>query len=246
MNYMATPSPPLRFCDYTNLPFEVFIATFTLLPILVLAYFYPVLPETIPEYLNLRGEVEVWGRKGLTSVFRLPLMAVDLQLLCLLMKHGLWQGRLAHPIEGAEPFAIEREASLKVQMRFWDWFRALIAVKWGASSLEVIFLTVERFNFLSTAVRVISWAAAILGIAGVAFYGYRLVMVNRRLKHTGDKSEAAQQTDESHLHGGILYYNPGDPSLFNDKYLFNFANRWVYVFLGCIVCLPVLMFLPML
>lgn len=169
---MATHPPPLRFRDYTNLPFEAFIAAFTVLPILVLIYFYHVLPESIPEYLNLRGGVEVWGRKGFASVFRLPLMAIDLQMLCVLI------------------------------------------------------------HFPSTAVRAISWAAAIFGIVGAVFYGYRLVMLNRKLKEAGGKYEAAQQTATSHLHGGILYYNPADPSLFKDKYLFNFANKWVYVFLG--------------
>lgn len=243
---MATHSPPHRFSDYTNLPFEVSIAIFTVLPILVLIYFYPALPERVPEYLNLHGEVEVWGRKGFASVFRLPLMALDLQMLCLLMKYGLSQGKLVQLVEQTEKHAIYREESLKLQMGLWDWFRALIAVKLGASSLEVILLGIERFHFLATAVRVISWAAAILGILGVVFYGYRLVMVNRKLNEAGGKYKVLQQTDASYLHGRILYHNAADPSLFKDKYLFNFANKWVYVFLGCLLCLPLLMFLPML
>jgi uncharacterized membrane protein len=243
---MATPSPRHRFSDYSNLPFEVFIAIFTVLPIVVLIYFYPALPEKIPEYLNLRGEVEVWGRKGFASVFRLPLMAIDLQLICLLMKYGLWQAKIAHPLESSEQFAIDREKSIKLQMSLWDWFRALIAFKLGASSLEVIFLSIQRFHFLSTPMRLISWAAGILGVVGGLFYGYRLVIVNRRLKEAGAKHKSAQLTDRSYLHGGFLYFNPADPSLFNDKYLINFANKWAYVFLGCLVCLPVLMFLPML
>jgi uncharacterized membrane protein len=243
---MTTQSPPHRFSDYTNIPFEVFIATFTVLPIVVLIYFYPVLPQSIPEYLNLRGEVEVWGRKSFASVLRLPLMAIDLQMLCLLMKYGLWHGQIGYTFESTEKYKIDREESLKLQMSLWDWFRALIAVKLGASSLEVIFLSIELFHFLSTVVRVISWTAAILGIAGIVFYGYRLVMVDRKLKEAGGKYKAAQQIDSSHLHGGILYYNPADPSLFKDKYLFNFANKWVYLFLGCLLCLPLLMFLPML
>ena len=48
------------------------------------------------------------------------------------------------------------------------------------------------------------------------------------------------------MRGGIFYYNSADPSLFADKYLFNFANKWLYVFLVCLLCLPLLMFLPML
>src|SRR6266852_8022777 len=96
---MPTHPQPSWFRDYTSLPFEVFIATFTVLPILVLIYFYPLLPERVPEYLNLHGEVAVWGLKGFGSVFRLPLMAVDLQILCLLCKYGLCQGRSVQPTE---------------------------------------------------------------------------------------------------------------------------------------------------
>jgi uncharacterized membrane protein len=243
---MSTHTPHHRFSDYADIPFEVFIATFTVLPILVLIYFYPVLPERIPEYLNLRGEVAVWGRKGFVSVFRLPLMAIDLQVLCLLSKYGLWQSKVTQPFEQTEKHAIYREGSVKLQMNLWDWFRALIAVKLGTSSLEVIFLSIERFNFLSTPVRVISWTVAILGIVGVVFYGYRLIKVNAKLKEAGGNEKVPTQIDASHLRGSVIYYNPADPSIFKDKYLFNFANKWIYVFLVCLICLPLLMFLPML
>lgn len=243
---MSTHSQPNRFSDYTNIPFEVFIAAFTVLPILVLIYFYPALPERIPEYLNLRGEVAVWGSKNFVSVFRLPLMAIDLQMLCLLGKYGSWQGKAALPFEQTEKQAIYMEDSLKLQMNLWDWFRALIAVKLSTSSVEVIFLSIERFNFLSTPVRVISWTVAILGIVGLIFYSYRLRKVNSKLKEEGGNENFPPQIDASHLRGGVIYYNPADPLIFKDKYLFNFANKWVYVFLICLICLPLLMFLPML
>lgn len=243
---MSTHSPARHFRNYVNLPFELFIAAFTLLPILVLIYFYPSLPESVPEYLNLRGEIEVWGRKGFASVFRLPLMAIDMQLLCLLMKYGLWRGK---SVQRFEPERAEqasyREDSIKSQMNLWDWFRALITFKLGASSLEVIFLSIERFSFLATPVRIISWAAALLGMCVVVFYGYRLIKAERKLKETGgDDVEVSRRSDSAHLRGRILYYNPADPSLFNDRYLFNFANKWAYVFIGCVLCLPLLMFLP--
>ena len=243
---MSTPPSPPRFRDYTNLPFEIFVASFTVLPILVLIYFYPMLPERVPEYLNLHGEVEVWGRKSLASVFRLPLMAVDLQMICLLAKYGSWQGGLALPIEDTERLVIYREESLKVSLNLLDWFRAFIAIKLGASSLEAIFFSIERFHFLSTATRVTSWAASILGILGAVFYSYRLLILNRKLKGADAYAKVSRQTDRSHLHGGIFYYNTADRSWFTDKYLPNFGNKWFCVFLVCLLCLPLLMFWPML
>jgi len=130
-------------------------------------------------------------------------------------------------------------------MSLSDWFRAFIAIKLGASSLEVIFFSIERFHFLTTATRIISWAASILGIVGAGFYGYRLLVMNRKLKEVG-MAQVPRQIDRSHLHGGIFYYNPADPSWFTDKGLPNFGNKWVYVFLACLFCLPLLMFWPML
>jgi uncharacterized membrane protein len=239
---MSAAPLPNRFRDHTNVLFEAFILSFTVLPILVLIYFYPQLPERVPEYLNLHGEVEVWGRKSLASAFRLPLMAVDMQMLCLLMKYGLWQSGV-RPLEPGETHAIE---SLKLSSRLWDWFRALIAFKWGASSLEVIFLTNDRLHSLATAMRTISWAATILGIIGAGFYLYRLILVNRKSRQMGAESRANEQSQTSHPNAGIFYYNPSDPSLFVKKYGLNFANKWAYVFLLCLLCLPLLMFLPML
>src|SRR5882762_4060834 len=104
---MPAALPLNRFRDDTNVLFEAFILSFTVLPILVLIYFYSQLPERIPEYLNLHGDVEVWGRKSLVSVFRLPLMAIDMQMLCVLMKYGLWQGAVARPVQAAETLTIE-------------------------------------------------------------------------------------------------------------------------------------------
>jgi hypothetical protein len=170
-------------------------------------------------------------------------MAVDMQMLCLLMKYGLWQGAVAQPVQAAETLTIE---SLRLSSRLWDWFRALIAFKLGASSLEVIFLTNDRLHSLATAMRTISWAAAILGIIGFGFYVYRLIPVNRKLRQMCAGYELSGRNQSTHLRAGIFYFNPWDPSLFVKKYGLNFANKWAYVFLTCLVCLPLLMFLPML
>ena len=60
---MSSEPPVTRFRDHTTIALEFLIATLTLLPFLALIYFYPTLPERIPEYLNLHGEVVVWAAK---------------------------------------------------------------------------------------------------------------------------------------------------------------------------------------
>src|SRR4051812_5112322 len=100
MPNMQTSSPQsrrLRNC--TNIPFEIFIAAFSILPFFVLAYFYSVLPDRVPLFMKLNGEVAVWGEKGLLSVFRVPLMAVVTQVVCLLMKYGTVQSTAIAPLE---------------------------------------------------------------------------------------------------------------------------------------------------
>ena len=67
---MRTPAlHPQRLSDYTNIPFEIFIAVFSILPFFVLVYFYPMLPERVPLFMNLNGEVAVWAEKSMLSVF---------------------------------------------------------------------------------------------------------------------------------------------------------------------------------
>ncbi len=53
-----------RLSDYTDVRVEIFVAAFTLLPFLVPAYFYPTLPERVPLFMHLNGEVAVWGEKS--------------------------------------------------------------------------------------------------------------------------------------------------------------------------------------
>ncbi len=77
-----------RLRHYTKIPFEIFIAAFSILPFFVLAYFYSVLPDRVPLFMKLNGEVALWAEKSVLSVFRVPLMAIVTQVVCLLMKYG--------------------------------------------------------------------------------------------------------------------------------------------------------------
>lgn len=238
---MSSHSQPSRFRSHTNVLFELFIATLTLLPFLVLIYFYSSLPERIPEYLNLHGDVVVWGRKSLFSVFRLPLMGLDLQLLTFFMKYGLWQ---RYVTRSSHPSDLLASGSLRLISGLADWLRAMAGIKLFVSSVEVLFLTNEKYAFLAIAARAISWISSILGIIGAGFFFYRALRLQRKLPSRG--VQVKQPLDRTRVRGGFFYYNSADPSLFVEKYLFNFANHWAYVFLLCLLCLPLLMFLPVL
>jgi uncharacterized membrane protein len=240
---MQTPSlPSRRLREYTSMPFEIFIAAFSVLPFFALAYFYPVLPERVPLFLNLSGEVAVWAEKSVLAVLRVPLMAVDTQLICLLMKYGTLQSEPGVPRELAKEQAKLRKQYVRLQAGLWDWFRCLVAFKMSAAALDTVFLSIERFKFLSRPAFAITAIAALLSIAGAIFYGYRLLVVRREMKQKLGDVKLEKPIDARHVYGGFLYFNRSDSALFVGQYVFNFANKWAYVFIACIIAYPLLVF----
>ena len=220
--------PTLR--DYTRIPFEILIATLTVLPFFALAYFYPALPESVPVFVKLNGEVSVWAQKSVLTVFRVPLLAVITQTVCFLMTLGTLQSGSS----------LAPRSYLTINARLWDWFRWTVAVKLFAESLDTGFRGLPQFAFLARPAFIITWIAAAVGVVGALVYGYRLLIERRKSK----QSAVAEQVDSAHVRAGVFYYNPSDPAMFSNKYIFNFANKWVWVFLACFVAYPLLVFLP--
>ena len=234
-----------RLRDYTSVPFEIFIVVFSILPFLVLAYFYPALPERVPLFLNLSGEVAVWAEKSVLSVFRVPLMAVDTQLICWLMKYGTVQSETAAPLDIGKEQAELRKQYVGLNVGLWDWFRCLVAFKMSAASLDTIFLSLERFKFLSHPAFAITAIAALLSIAGALFYGYRLLVVRREMRERFGEVRLQKPIDARRVYLRVVYFDPSDSALFVSKYIFNFANKWVWVFVACLITYPLIVFSAM-
>jgi uncharacterized membrane protein len=230
--------------DYTNIPFEIFIVLFSLLPFLALAYFYPVLPQRVPMFVNLSGEVATWADKSVLSVFRVPLMALDTQVVCLLMKYATVSSETMTSRESLKGQAEYRERYLRLNVGLWDWFRCGVAVKVSAASLDTIFLSIERFKFLSRPAFAISALAALLSIAAALFYAYRLLRLRRAMKEKFGLVKFSRPIDARSVYGGVFYFSPSDSALFVSKYIFNFANKWSWVFIACLIAYPLLVFMP--
>ena len=240
---MQTSSPQSRrLRDYTSIPFEIFIVTFNLLPFIVLAYFYPALPQRLPLYLNLSGEVETWVEKSLLSVFRVPLIAVVMQVVCLLMKYGVVQLQSIAPpnIDIGRTKLLEQ--LLKLNAGLWDWFRWSIAFKMIAESLDTIFLSLERFKFLSRPAFIISVIATALGVLGALFYVYRLLAATREMTRKFVETKVGGSIDAHYVYGGVFYFNRSDSALFAGRYVLNFGNKWAWVFIACFIAYPLLAF----
>lgn len=237
----SSQTQPLR--DLTNIRFEIFIVAFTVLPFFILAYFYSLLPERVPQFLTLTGEVATWAEKSVISVFRVPLMAVLTQIVCLLMRYGTLQSGALASLEVASEQSKLQERYLHLNAGLWDWFRWTVAFKMSAESLSTVFLSLERFKFLTRPTFVITGGASLIGVAGALFYLYRLLAVKRDMKASFGDEYVPKSVDTRRVYGGFLYFNPSDPALFVSKYIFNFANKWAWIFIACIITYPLLVFL---
>ena len=231
--------------DLTNIKFEIFIVVFTILPFLMLAYFYSQLPERVPQFLTLTGEVETWSQTSVLSVFRVPLIALVMQIGLLLMKYGTLPSAPSTSLEVAGELAKLREQYIRLNTGMWDWFRWITAFKMSAESLTTVFLSLERFKSFARPTFVITAIASLIGAAGALLYFYRLLVVRREIKTKfGNEYVQPKPVDTRRVYGSVLYFNPADPALFVSKYLFNFANKWVWVLIACVISYPLLVFLP--
>ena len=230
--------------NLTSIKFEIFVVAFTILPFFVLAYFYSVLPERVPQFLTLTGEVETWADKSVISVFRVPLMAVVTQIICLLMKYGTLQSAALASFEVASEQAKLQEQYLRINAGLWDWFRWTVAFKMSAESLSTVFLSLERFKFLARPTFVVTAIASLTGVVGALFYLYRPLVARRKMKARFGDEYVPKAVDTQRVYGRFLYFNPSDPALFVNKYIFNFANKWAWIFIACVITYPLLVFLP--
>jgi hypothetical protein len=171
-------------------------------------------------------------------------MAVVTQVVCLLMKYGTVQSRPVPLPEIAFDQTKLQEHYLNLNAGLWDWFRWTVAFKMSAESVDTIFLSLERFKFLSRPAFIITAIVAVLGVAGALFYGYRLLVVGREMKEKFGDAKVQKPVDARRVYGGVLYFNRSDSALFVRKYVFNFANKWTWVFIACIIAYPLLVFLP--
>jgi uncharacterized membrane protein len=228
--------------NYTNLPLEIFILALTILPFLILTYFYPALPNRIPLFINLSGEVTEWGEKSVLSVFRVPLLAVVTQVVCFLMKYETVRSKADAPATTTHAELQEKYLSFSSSM--WDWLRWTIAVKMFAESLHTIFLSIQRFNYLAQPAFIVTAIATLIGAAGALIYLYRLLVAARELKKQFPDENARKPVDRRRLYAGAIYFNPLDSALFVSRYGFNFANVRAWVLIACVIAYPLLVFLP--
>ena len=227
---------------YTNFPFEIFVLALTVLPFVILTYFYSALPNRIPLFINLSGEVTEWGEKSVFSVFRVPLIAVVMQVVCFLMKYETMRSQASTPLAPAHATLQERYRSLNTRM--WNWLRWTIGFKTTAESLHTILLSITTLSFLSQPTFFTTIIVTLIGALGALLYLYRLLVVDRTMKRQFPNQNARKPIDKQRLYARVFYFNRLDSALFVNKYGFNFANVRAWVLIACAIAYPLLVFLP--
>ena len=136
------------------------------------------------------------------SVFRVALTAAVTQVVCLLMKYSVLQSAVALTAEEADDYARLYKRSTVLSASLWDWFRCLVALKMSAATLDTIFLSIERFKFLSKPAFIITFIVALLSIPVGLFYGYRLLILKRKMKDRLVEANARKPVDAGCVYGG--------------------------------------------
>lgn len=201
------------------------------IPFILLPYFYPGMPETIPVHWDLRGQANGWARKSLSAVLVLPTMSAYLQGMFLLLKHGIVESKMTLPAERSKEYLHYKEESLRITLAMMDWMSLMCAMLLTTLATTMILSGSEYQPFLQAYAFKLVFAVTSSILLYLAYYLYRIRVVNKRMKAATGRVYVQRDTDAARWYGGgLVYYNPEDPAVFVEKrvgfgYTINFGNR---------------------
>lgn len=233
-----------RLADYTRPWLEAAVALLTVASFVVLAYYYPILPERMPVHWNAAGRPDGWARKSLAIVFFLPALGLYLQGFFVLLKHDLVHAKMLLPAAHTKTFLQGKEALLHINIQLTDWVRASLAMLFGCITLLTVATSIDPLRRFAPVAGVSIWISAALLLGGLFYFIWRGIWINKELEEATGEWYVERPADEEHWrHGGLTYYNPGDPALLVEKlvgmgYTFNMAHPGIYSRLAAITGLP--------
>ncbi|HLM60892.1 MAG TPA: DUF1648 domain-containing protein [Pyrinomonadaceae bacterium] len=239
---LATPLKPRRLRDFSNLLIEVAIVLLVIAPFVILRFYYPHLPDIVPIHWNAAGEADGWAAKSFSSIFFMPVLTACLQSFLIILKQDIIQARLRVPADNAEMILSLKEISLRANVGMIDWCRLTVGILLATAALLVLSPIVPPS--VSDGLNILIWVGLILLFSGIAFYLYRIILVNREIKTLA--GQVTFQTDDE-MRGwvdGLIYYNPQDTAFMVEKpggvgYTINFARRKALLY-GLLVLSPLL------
>jgi len=239
---LATPLKPRRLRDFTNFWFELAVIVLAIAPFAVLIFYYSSLPDVVPIHWNAAGEADGWAKKDFSSVFFMPILAAFLQIFWITLKQDIIKARFRVPAEQAEKVLSLKEISLQANVGMVDWCRLICGVLLGTVALLV--LSTIAPPTVAAALNIFTWASLVLMLSGMAFYLYRMILVNREIKALTGQITFQTAAEMEGWTDGLFYYNPQDAAFMVEKpggvgYTMNFAHKRALLYLALIV-LPVI------
>ncbi len=225
---LATPLKPRRLPDFTNFWVKFVVITLAIIPFGVLIFYYPRLPDIVPIHWNAAGEADGWAKKDFSSIFFLPILTAFLQIFWIILKQDIIKARFRVPAEQAEKILSLKEISLQANVGMVDWCRLVCGVLLGTVALLV--LSTIAPPSVAAALNICTWASLVLMLSGMAFYLYRMILVNREIKALTGQITFQTAAEMEGWTDGLFYYNRNDPAFMVEKpggvgYTINFAHK---------------------
>ncbi|MDQ3712685.1 MAG: DUF1648 domain-containing protein [Acidobacteriota bacterium] len=239
---LATPLKPRHLRDFSSFWAELAVLVLTIVPLAILTFYYPSLPDVVPIHWNAAGEADGWAKKNFSSVFFLPVLAAFLQFFWIILKQDIIKARFRVPAEQAEKILSLKEISLQANVGMVDWCRLVCGVLLGTVALLV--LSAIAPSSVAAALNISVWTILIVMLSGMAFYLYRMILVNREIKALTGQITFQTADEMEGWTNGLFYYNPQDAAFMVEKpggvgYTINFAHKRAFFYLALVV-LPII------
>lgn len=214
----AAPLLVRKLADHTNLLLELMVGLALLIPVGLLVYYYPELPERLPVHWNAKGEPDGWARKSFLTVFLLPILGVYMQVVFLSIKHGVLQTKLTLPAEHAEEYLRLKEKGIVMMVQLMDRLRLVVIALFATLELNLLATTLEQYAPWRPYLTVGLWTI-VLSIPFLAIFSILgMVNLDAELRRKVGRVYVQRPADaECWYWGGLIYYNPNDPAVFVEK-----------------------------
>lgn len=228
---------PRQLKDFTKVWLEVAIILLTVIPIVVLAYYYPQLPEKVPVHWNAGGEADRWAAKSVLSVFFISFLSIYLQIFLLITKSDLVKARFRIPAENAEKIFPLKEITHLANINLMDWSRLMISVLFASISLLILSTLVSEV--WAKVINLGNLLGIVLLVTGIGYYWYQITLANRQIKEISGQIVFQTMDEEQSWSDGVFYNNDDDAAFFIEKpsgggYTVNMANKRSYLYFAMI------------
>jgi uncharacterized membrane protein len=220
--------------DYTRYWLEIAVVGFTIIPFLVLSYYFQQLPDQVPVHWGFNGLPDRWEAKSFITVFAVLLIGLFVQIPMFCLKTETIKARVRVPLENAEKIFHLKEMSLFASCNLLDWIRLTVAILFAniASSILAVLANESVLIFIN----IWMWVTVLLLLIGSGYFVFQLRTINQEIKEITGQFTFQSQAEAESWNNEVFYYNKSDSSFMVEKpsgtgYTFNFANQksWFYL-----------------